>query len=909
MRRLAGACAVAGKQGRIAMHALDRPLLSGLLALERQFVTAEELIGAFQIWRSQPADSLGHILVTQGKLSIERVESLEKIIGDSTLLRTRFSAGDSNGSPTTTWQPDSTSVANGLEVSLRPASLPNEVAVASGQEGASARFKPIRLHARGGLGHVYLADDLELHRQVALKEIRWDAADDPASRERFLAEAKITGNLEHPGIVPVYGLGVHADGRPFYAMRFIQGQTLSEAIKKFHKDEQQDFASLEFRQLLGRLVSVCNAVAFAHSRGIVHRDLKPSNVMLGPFGETLVVDWGLAKPFKPSEEETTLQWKSNWPSPKMPPDSHYETCEGEIVGTPAYMSPEQAEGHSDDVGPVSDVYGVGAVLYALLTGQSPLGGSSSDIVEAVKQGNIVPPRQLNPRVPRSLAAICQKAMAHQPLDRYPSALDLAADIERWLADEPVVAYREPWTDRGLRWVRKHRLPASVGGVVLLLTAVALAVGYVLVRNERDIANRERTSAVAANERAQKNAAATRQVIEQFLIQIGDDRWAEIPGSEEARLEMVNLATKRYRELVAREPHDPSLWQDAVTAFRRCANLYRMLRQYSKAESLYDEALTLTKNDIELRPSQNADQRLLCEIMIERALLALRLNGSMAGKKLLDEALRESRRMQASQPNIPEAAFIASRAQANLAVVLADIGDRNNAVALAQAAAANFKRLAAANASPQSARLTDVLSGLNLADILRESGRLVEATKVLEETLQRGKAYTTLAPQNPNLRQLMASGQWRRAQLFAADVAQLEAARGEIVAAVQALDDLVQQFPRTVSFRRTLAEMLTTQAQIDLQGAKHEDGARAARRAVELLEQLDLEDGSPAEFQPLLAEAYTVVAEIAAAHGNEASAKQNAEHALQRLAIARTQNPDGPRLVDLGNRLTALGATP
>ena len=161
------------------------------------------------------------------------------------------------------------------------------------------RFRILRPHARGGLGAVFVALDSELHREVALKQILEKHADDPVSRQRFVAEAEITGGLEHPGVVPVYGLGTDAGGRPYYAMRFIKGDSLKEAIDRFHKDEglQKDPGrrSLELRKLLRRFTDVCNAIDYAHSRGVIHRDLKPANIIVGKHGETLVVDWGLAK--------------------------------------------------------------------------------------------------------------------------------------------------------------------------------------------------------------------------------------------------------------------------------------------------------------------------------------------------------------------------------------------------------------------------------------------------------------------------------------------------------------------------------------------------------------------------------------------------------------------------------------
>ncbi len=194
-----------------------------------------------------------------------------------------------------------------------------------------SRFRILRPHARGGLGEVFVAKDEELNRNVALKEIQSEFANDPDSRSRFLLEAEVTGGLEHPGIVPVYGLGQYEDGRPYYAMRFIKGYSLREAIDQFHRKAENteqkarepgteqklevpppDYNTLPFRELLSRFIDVCQAISYAHSRGVLHRDLKPSNVMLGSFGETLVVDWGLQKPARSS---TTMDVMSGFFDP------------------------------------------------------------------------------------------------------------------------------------------------------------------------------------------------------------------------------------------------------------------------------------------------------------------------------------------------------------------------------------------------------------------------------------------------------------------------------------------------------------------------------------------------------------------------------------------------------------------
>jgi serine/threonine protein kinase len=243
---------------------------------------------------------------------------------------------------------------------------------------AGPRYRILRSHARGGLGEVYVAEDQELHREVALKEIQPEHAHNAQSRNRFLLEAEITGGLEHPGIVPVYGLGQYADGRPFYAMRFIKGDNLKETIKRFHQADRPDRdpgeRSLALRQLLRRFIDVCNAVAYAHNRGVLHRDLKPGNVMLGKYGETLIIDWGLAKALGQRAGRVS-EVPDNGPDERtLRPESGSDligTQMGSAIGTPAYMSPEQAAGRLDLLGPASDVYSLGASLYALLTGQAP----------------------------------------------------------------------------------------------------------------------------------------------------------------------------------------------------------------------------------------------------------------------------------------------------------------------------------------------------------------------------------------------------------------------------------------------------------------------------------------------------------------------------------------------------------
>jgi eukaryotic-like serine/threonine-protein kinase len=343
----------------------------------------------------------------------------------------------------------------------------------------ATRYRKLRDHAMGGLGVVYVARDEELRREVALKEIQDRHADDAGKRARFLIEAQITGELEHPGIIPVYCLGAHDDGRPFYAMRFIKGDTLTASILSFHADEalknDPGTRSLALQKLLRRFMDVCNAIAYAHSRGVIHRDLKPDNVMVGSFGETLVVDWGLAKALNRSgsdgDEPRTASAVHSTSSNGLA-----GTLPGSVIGTPGYMSPEQASGNLDLLGPSSDVYSLGATLYTLLTGRAAFAGDDvRAVVRKVELGEFPRPRESSPWLDPALEAICLKAMSLHPDDRYASPQALADDLECWLADEPVAAYAEPLHRRVRRWARKRRTILATAGAAATVAALLLGV--------------------------------------------------------------------------------------------------------------------------------------------------------------------------------------------------------------------------------------------------------------------------------------------------------------------------------------------------------------------------------------------------------------------------------------------------
>jgi serine/threonine-protein kinase len=450
----------------------------------------------------------------------------------------------------------------------------------------AGRYQVLRPHAKGGLGEVFVALDTELNREVALKEIQPQRAQDRASRSRFLLEAEVTGALEHPGIVPVYGLGAYPDERPFYAMRFIQGESLKEALARFH--QAPNFQGTAFRQLLRRFVDVCNAVAYAHSRGVLHRDLKPANVMLGPFGETLVVDWGLAKVI--GRDPTGGAGAATLDEPTLQPASasdHAATLVGTVLGTPAYMSPEQMGGRVEELGPASDVYSLGATLYAVLTGRAPFDGSDRGaVLRQVQRGDFPPPRQVLATVPRALDAVCRKAMALKAAERYATPLALAADVERWLADEPVAGYREPWPSRLGRWARKHRALVASAVVLLTTAVVALAAGLLAVNAERrrTLAEQERTQQALQAEARRRQQ--TRQALDALTGQVVEEWLARQKQMLPEHTEFLKRALQSYEEFARDTAEDEASRAGVAAAYRRVGRLQRLRGQTQEAAEAF-----------------------------------------------------------------------------------------------------------------------------------------------------------------------------------------------------------------------------------------------------------------------------------------------------------------------------------
>jgi serine/threonine-protein kinase len=414
-------------------------------------------------------------------------------------------------------------------------------------------------------------------------------------RRRFVREAEITARLEHPGIVPVHGLVHDAAGQPCYAMRFIEGESLREAINRFHKTDATDAAgrsgadsgerAVEFHRLLGRFIAVCETIAYAHNRGVLHRDLKPANIMLGKYGETLVVDWGLAKdmgesaPRSPDASQTGSGGQTLQPAPGQiagfgpGPSSPSLTYPGQVGGTPQFMSPEQAAGGLDQLGPASDVYSLGATLYCLLTGQPPFPDSDlGTVFRQIQHGQFPRPRQVKPSVPPALEAICLKAMVLDPKERYASPGLLADDLEHWLAGEPVAAWPEPWTARARRRLGRHRSLVAGAAAAMLVATVALAVATVLLTaaNERERGAKEQ--AQEQKEIAERNYQLARQAVDHYHTEVSESVLLDEPGLQPLRRRLLQDARTFYAQFVGQRAGDPGARGELGKALFRLAQI-------------------------------------------------------------------------------------------------------------------------------------------------------------------------------------------------------------------------------------------------------------------------------------------------------------------------------------------------
>jgi tetratricopeptide (TPR) repeat protein len=557
----------------------------------------------------------------------------------------------------------------------------------------------------------------------------------------------------------------------------------ADATPLAKNSSREEFASVEFRKLLGRFIDVCQAIEYAHSRGVLHRDLKPGNIMLGKYGETLVVDWGLAKAagkddrFADSEEATFVPSSGSGVE---------QTQQGSVVGTPSYMSPEQAAGKLDQLGPTTDVYSLGATLYHLLTGQPPFTApprrmgatnapapprqSMTELLRRVQHGEFTRPREIISHIPKPLEAVCLKAMSLRPEGRYASSSAVAEDIEHWLADEPVIAHHEGTLAQATRWVRKHRAWAMSGAAALAIVAIVATIAALVINGQKLIIARQeraatqmsnRNAALAEQEKSARELAdanglraneESQRTLKSLETVVRVMRLGEMTTSGSGNLELAKQLLKEGLEssnaLAKRNPQNQRYPVDQTFAYERLGIIAMQEAKPDEARIYFSSMLETTRAMLALNPEDSEMQRSHAFSSYRLGDVALQLKQPLEAVKYYDECLAIYQRRSESRPKDLEAVrdvavCLMQRSTAAKEAKQIDLAQRD-----AEDALAGYRNLVALDSAYPFAKRDLAISLSRLASLERVSqpekslASYTEALNIAESLIVADPNFTT-----------------------------------------------------------------------------------------------------------------------------------------------------------------------
>jgi serine/threonine protein kinase/tetratricopeptide (TPR) repeat protein len=700
--------------------------------------------------------------------------------------------------------------------------------------GQHERFRVVSVIKRGGEAIVCMARDLELKRDVAAKTVdtlrvpSLTLAELKRASERCIREAQVTGQLNHPSVIPIYALGKWASGLPFLVLPFFPRGELTTGIIQLHPEKEAYWVNptdrdLKLRELLNSLAQVCRAVAHAHDRHIVHRDIKPSNILIGEHGEVYLADWGLAKSLAADSDDS-----SNFIAGASGHGSGSDETEGEVYGTVWYMSPEQAKGHVDSQNESTDIFLLGATLYSILYGKAPY--RSSDKYESLRAAiacEIEFPRYASHRVDSSLIAICRKATSRKQLDRYESAMAMATDIERWLADKPLIHVQEKLEKRFVRSLRQNTRGLAASALVLLAGAIGLFIANRKITDlyqKAEIARNAETDARVVAQRSQEKEKEARLVAEKALAAeteaLNEARAAQtkaernfeqasrsaytlyeliakrlpyFPGTEPLRAETSETLSRIYRQLANLKP-DLATYSIAATAEREAGNNYRRIDKKTEANTHYDRALKIWNALLKSDPYSPGLRLGKCLTLMDYADFQHRWGNFEAADKSFSEALALARK-----PNYRwYKASVIDEVELSLLITrlshLFEVGRTADFEADFERANQIMTRWFGAdgNVSFQDLKFKILLLSIE-ADYLVRSNRPGDAARLYEEALQISRTRKNV---DQDFRSMVAGSLSGKAQcsILTGDQGALEAAANDLAEACGMLRTLMNDSP-------------------------------------------------------------------------------------------------------------------
>jgi serine/threonine protein kinase len=735
-------------------------------------------------------------------------------------------------------------------------------AVSAGQDSAAevtatpslpctslGRFKLRRELGRGGFGVVFLAYDPQLGRDVALKVPRPDAIASPQMLDRFHQEGRAAAGLDHPHIVPVYEAG--ALGPICYiASAYCPGITLAAWLKQYTQP-------VPIRLAAALTATLAEAVQHAHSRGVLHRDLKPSNVLLSPLGMSgdgsgaalssssssadaltfipKITDFGLAK-LLPSLTATAPEGQ----------DAVKPTRSGAILGTPSYMAPEQAQGKSSQTGPAADVYGMGAILYELLTKRPPFVGESDlDILQQVQEEEPVSPVRLRPKTPRDLETICLKCLRKEPHRRYATSLALGEDLRRFLAGEPIRARPTPSWERLLKWGRRRPAQAIAAALGAVLMA-GLVLSTVLIRHQRDEIETSRLQvqknyeiAEEQRNRAENNLQKARMAVDKMLTSVGEQGLRNVPQMERLRQQLLQDALELNQEFLQDNSADPAVRREISLAHARVARIDSLLGKSAAAEEAYRRAIALSSKLASEFPAAPQYREDLASAMDELGLLLRNLGRLKESEEAYRSAVAQAEQLVAQVPDAPLYQQTLGTAQLNFAQLLANTGQLADAEEGYQRALGIWSKLA--REFPNVPRHRQVLAAVynNLGLFFATTDRPEESEQTYHKALDLRQQLAAEFPQDLEYQEHLAHvcdnlGGFLQAQ------ERLEESEQFLGRALAIRERLMAAFPYTPEYQQALARLLHNLALVQDSRGRPADAEKSNRRALALQDKLAAE---------------------------------------------------------------------